>query len=68
MRAPTINSSTEDERRAYVNEQWRCLHNCELCGKCSILKGIDAEIAYSDYIDGRREYMDITFEIRNINY
>ena len=68
MRAPTINSSTEDERRTYVNEQWRCLHNCELCGKCSILKGRDAEIAYSDYIDGRREYMDITFEIRNINY
>lgn len=68
MTAPSIENSTYEERLAYVVNKWRCLHNCELCGKCSILKGRDAEIVYADYIEGRRSYMDITFEIRNNNY
>jgi hypothetical protein len=68
MTAPSIDNSTKEERLAYVNEKWRCLHNCELCGKCSILKGRDAEIVYQDYIEGRRSYMEITFEIRDNNY
>ena len=65
MPAPTIENSTREERRAYVVEAWRCLHDCELCGKCRILKGRDAEILYADYIDGIRPYMEITLEIRN---
>ena len=65
MPAPTIENSTREERRAYVVEAWRCLHDCELCGKCRILKGRDAEILYADYIDGTRPYMEITLEIRN---
>ena len=65
MPAPTIENSTREERRAYVVEAWRCLHDCELCGKCRILKGRDAEILYTDYIDGIRSYMEITLEIRN---
>ena len=65
MPAPTIENSTHEERRAYVVEAWRCLHDCELCGKCRILKGRDAEILYADYIDGIRSYMEITLEIRN---
>ena len=44
------------------------MSNCEMCGKCAILRGRDAEIIYTDYIEGRREYMDITFEIRRTNY
>ena len=65
MPAPTIENSTREERCAYVVEAWRCLHDCELCGKCRILKGRDAEILYADYIDGIRSYMEITLEIRN---
>jgi hypothetical protein len=65
MPAPTIENSTREERRAYVVEAWRCLHDCELCGKCRILKGRDAEILSADYIDGIRSYMEITLEIRN---
>ena len=45
---PPINDSSPDERRAYVLDKWRCLHNCELCGKCNILRGRDAEIVYAD--------------------
>ena len=65
MAAPSIDKSKRDERLAYVLDQWRCLHNCEICGKCSILKGKDAETLYADYIEGKRSYMDITLEIRN---
>jgi hypothetical protein len=65
MRPPEIESSTKEERRAYVLEAWKCLHDCEACGKCRILRGLDAEGLYKGYIDGKRSYMDITLAIRN---
>ena len=67
MLAPKIELSTAEERRAYVVYAWRCLHDCEACGKCRILKGKDAETLYVDYIEGKRSYMDVTLEIRNRN-
>jgi hypothetical protein len=65
MQPPKIENSTQEERRVYVLEAWKCLHDCESCGKCRILRGQDAEILYEDYIEGKRSYMDITLEIRN---
>ena len=64
MTAPDINNSTKEERRAYVLEAWKCLNDCEACGKCRILRGRDPETLYADYIDGKRNYIDITLEIR----
>ena len=64
MTAPDIKNSTAEERRAYVLKQWECLHDCEACGKCKILKGIDAETLYADYIAGKRSYIDVTMEVR----
>ena len=43
MTPPDIETSTREERQAYVREKWECMYNCELCGKCNILKGRDAE-------------------------
>lgn len=63
--APQIENSTKEERQAYVFEAWKCLHDCNECGKCRILKGHDPEILYADYIEGKRSYMEITLEIRN---
>lgn len=68
MVAPKIEQSTCEERKAYVLDSWKCLHNCEMCGKCYVLKGKDPETLYADYIDSKRSYMDITLEIRNRNY
>lgn len=68
MLAPTIESSTSEERRAYVLDAWRCLHDCEMCGKCRVLKGKDPETMYADYIEGKRTYMDVTLEVRNKSY
>lgn len=64
MSAPQIENSTKEERRAYVQEAWKCLHCCDECGKCRILKGRDAEMLYADYIEGKRNYIDITLETR----
>ena len=68
MTPPPIEQSTREERQAFVIDAWKCLHDCEMCGKCRILKGKDAEILYADYIEGRRSYIDVTLDIRNKNY
>lgn len=68
MTPPQIEQSTKEERRAFVVDAWKCQHNCELCGKCHILRGKDPETLYADYIEGIRSYMDITLDIRNNNY
>lgn len=68
MTPPDIAHSTEAERRAYVLHAWRCLHDCESCGKCRVLRGKDAEVLYDDYIRGLRSYMDVTLDIRHTNY
>ena len=65
MHAPDIHNSTAEERREYVREAWKCMGNCEICGKCSILKGRDAEEVYEDYIEGRRSYVEVSVELRN---
>ena len=68
MTPPKIDQSTKEERRAHVLHAWRCLHDCEACGKCRVLKGKDAETLYADYIEGKRTYMDVTLDIRNNSY
>ena len=65
MTAPGIEDSTKEERKAYVLEAWKCLNDCETCGKCRILRGRNAETLYADYINGTRSYMEITLEIRS---
>lgn len=68
MTPPNIGNSTPEERRAFVLEAWKCLHDCEACGKCRILKGKDPETLYTDYIEGKRSYIDVTLSIRNNSY
>ena len=65
MTAPSIESSTREERLAFVQDAWKCLHIGELGGKCRVLKGRNEEALYADYIAGKRQYIDITLEIRN---
>ncbi len=65
MKPPEAERSTKEERVAYVLEAWKCLNDCEACGKCRILRGRDPETLYADYINGTRSYIDVTLEIRN---
>ena len=68
MIPPNKETSTREERLAFVQEAWKCLHDCESCGKCKILRGKDAETLYAEYIEGKKSYMDVTLEIRNGSY
>ena len=51
----------------FIREEFRCLVNCPICGKCSFLRGREAEDLYADYIEGYRSFRDITAEHRNNN-
>lgn len=65
METPDIESSTREERLEFVRNEFKCLGNCPICGKCSFLRGCEAEDLYADYIEGRRSFRDITAEHRN---
>ena len=53
--APSIASTTREERLAYVREHYPCIADCDQCGLCKIFHGRDAEHALEAYIDGRKE-------------
>ena len=58
--APDINSSTVEERRAYIKGRFPCIADCDMCGLCTVFRGKDAEQAYDDYIMGKRSFMDVS--------
>ena len=53
--APGVESSTRDERLAYVREKYPCIADCDQCGLCKLFHGEDAEHALASYIEGREE-------------
>ena len=61
--------STRTERAAYIQETFRC-HNgdCENCGVCHFFAGSSPEKVFADFIDGRREFMEITTEWNQRHY
>ena len=65
MTAPDIASSTREERLEFIKDEFRCQGNCPICGKCSFLRGREAEDLYREYIEGLRAFRDITLEHRN---
>jgi hypothetical protein len=64
MRPPEISSSTVEERRQYIKKTFPCIADCDMCGICTAFRGKDPEIAYADYIEGRREYMEVSADYR----
>ncbi len=60
MGAPEIESSTEKERRQYINDTFKCIADCDMCGLCTVFKGKDPELAYADYISGKRTFLDVS--------
>lgn len=68
MRPLEIGNSTEEERRQYIKNTFRCIADCDMCGLCTVLHGKDPEVAYVDYISGKRDYLmyrKITDELGN---
>ena len=58
--APDINSSTIEERRAFIKNRFPCIADCDMCGLCTVFHGKDAEQAYNDYVMGKRSFMDVS--------
>ncbi len=64
MRAPAIENSTEEERRQYIKSAFPCIADCDMCGMCTVFRGKDPELAYADYISGKRDFMDVSGDYR----
>lgn len=64
MTAPSIETSSPQERRQFIKEEFPCLNNCRLCGLCAIFHNRDAEDVYADYISGTRTFEEITEEFK----
>ena len=39
MIAPDTETSTREERLEFLREEFKCLGNCPICGKCNFLRG-----------------------------
>ena len=64
MRPPEIDASTEAERRQYIKDTFLCIADCDMWGLCTVFKGKDPELAYADYISGKRSYLDVSGDYR----
>ncbi len=62
--APSVSTSTREERLAYVRERYRCIADCDQCGLCKLFHGQDAEHALQAYIDGAEELRDVLMAYR----
>ena len=64
MRSILIKDTTREEREEYIRTKFRCISNCDMCGLCTVLHGKSPETAYADYIEGRREYIEVSRDLR----
>ncbi len=62
MAAPEINSSSEEDRRKYIKKMYPCIADCDMCGLCTVFHGKDPELAYDDYILGKRSFEEVNKE------
>lgn len=61
---PDIETSTREEREQYIRERFKCISDCDSCGICTMYRNQDPLMVYQDYIDGTRDFMEITAEYR----
>ena len=64
MRPPEIENSTREEREQCIRKMFQCISDCDLCGLCKVFRGKEPEIAYQDYIDGKKSFLEISMEYR----
>ncbi len=65
MRPPEIENSTEEERREYVEKILSDVLLIVICVAYVLyFRGKDPEVAYADYISGKRDYLDVSKDYR----
>lgn len=62
--APDILKSTAEQRRDYIKTKYPCISDCDMCGLCKVFHGKDPEMAYDDYIMGRRSFQEVSEDYR----
>ena len=63
--APVVTGSSEEERREYIKNRYPCISDCDMCGLCKVFHGMDPELAYRDYIEGRASFDEVSLRYRN---
>ena len=66
LTSPDIANSTAEERREFIKAKYPCIADCDMCGLCKVFRGNNAEHAYTDYIDGKRSFMDVSADFKRI--
>ena len=64
MYPPKICESNEEQREQFIRERFMCISNCENCGICKVLRGKTPEVAFADYIKGKREFIEVQQDYR----
>lgn len=64
IKPPEISDSTKEERAEYIRKKFVCISDCDMCGLCVVFHGKSPEIAYADYIEGKRDYTDVSADYR----
>ena len=62
--APDIDKSSVEERREYIKNRFPCIADYDMCGLCTVFRGKDAELAYEDYINGKRTYEEVSSDYK----
>ena len=62
--SPDILGSAEDERRDFIKRRFPCIADCDMCGNCAVFRGKTPEMAYSDYIIGKRSFVEVSADYR----
>lgn len=65
---PSIASSTQEERENFIRNKFPCISDCDACGICAVFHGKDAVLAYKDYIEGKREFVEVSRDYRKYYY
>lgn len=62
---PDVETSTQEQRAAYIRETYRCRSDCDSCGICQVFHGREPMIVFEDYIEGKRSFQEILQEYRH---
>ena len=66
MIAPKIDFSDREERIAFIKDRFSCkAPACGGCGSCNMPNGKSAMETFSDYIEGKKEFVTIASELWN---
>jgi len=61
----SINSRIIEEGRKYIHTRYPCISDCDMCGLCKVFHGMDPELAYNDYIEGKASFEEVSLRYRN---